>query len=184
MPYTPAGVFYASTSTEMSIADITKNFAENVDSKIDILQTVSAKTSTTITTNSTSAFTPSGLSATITPISQSSKIITIATLPFRLASPVGGIPMQLLSFNCTFSFIKNSTSLQNKIFSMGDTSGPLNSYGYLFESARYSYTDTHNTLSPITYSLGGRCGFGTGELKMNYARNAAAVSTMLLLEVA
>lgn len=78
MPLTEVGIYYADTSTNMSIADITAAMATSMGEALTILQVVS-NTYSTETATTSSSYVDTGLSATITPIYSTSRILAFVT---------------------------------------------------------------------------------------------------------
>lgn len=183
MPYTPEGIFYASTSDEMSIADITRTMAESVSDNLGILQVVQASYSSTTTNSSTISYVDSGLAATITPIYATSKILILVNMPF-LAS-VTSTDWS----GADFKIIRNSTDIA--------VSTPLVQGMYravsgtpikISQSLSLTHTDSPASTSALTYKVAGKINGSSGTpsaatLSMNYV-NAAATSSIVLMEIA
>lgn len=79
MPLTTAGIYYADTSTNMSIADITAAMATSMGNSIKVLQTIQVVKTDSYTTTSNTFVDVTGLTATITPKFATSKILVSVT---------------------------------------------------------------------------------------------------------
>ena len=183
MPYTPQGIFYADTSTAMSIADITEEMANSISDNLGILQIVQASYSNTTTNSSTSTYVDSGLTATITPGYSTSKILVLVNMPFL--SSVTSTDWS----GADFKIIRNTTDIA--------VSTPLVQGMYratsgtpikISQSLSLTHTDSPATTSALTYKVAGKINGGSGTpsaatLSMNYT-TAAATSSIVLMEIA
>jgi len=139
-----------------------------------VLQVVQG-TSSTIVVNNTNTYVDTGLSATLTPSSTSSKILVISSLPYAFGADNGSVEPN-------FQIIRNSTS----VFV---TSAVVNVSGIvqLFAVAGISYLDSPNTTSAVTYkiqfkerSAASRYG-GTAVMAVN---NTQTTGSIIILEIA
>lgn len=187
MPYTSKGIYYPDTSTAMSIADITQDMAESIDDKLGILQIVSATYSSTTTNTSSSSYVQSGLTATITPSSASSKIIVLVNLPFRSAVTN---PTTDGWSGADFKLMRGSTSISTTTpyisgIRPASTSTPI----YYSHALTMNYTDEPASTSAVTYRIDGKVYAGSPSpssrsLDMNYSGGGAAKSSIILMELA
>jgi len=134
-----------------------------------VIQVVTISKSDTASVSTTSQTDISGLSVAITPISTSSKILVIASVPtYHSSSMQGGI---LLKRNG--SILAVSTDYYHP--SGTGVSGNIN----------ISYLDNPSSSSSVTYNLAFRI-YGSGTLTINkdYDGNVNGVSTLTLMEIA
>ncbi len=133
-----------------------------------VLQVVYANTTTEVSTTSTT-FADTGLTATITPISTSSKILITFTV---------------------FQFMTNSAGYGDLKIVRGSTD--LQTYGFnnyagsstIMSSNSYQYVDSPSTTSPTTYKIQYNCR-GEGTVICQYDDgNGDGLSTMTLQEIA
>jgi hypothetical protein len=191
MAYTNAGIYYATNDTTLPTTDILQQFAESVSDRLNIVQVVGGETSTLVTTTaaytpSNTTYTPSGLSATITPRFASSKILILATLPFAVGvdtDNVSGVGWSQASFELQ----KNSYYVSAFFSGISGIGWTYTSEIVFNESLSVSHTDQPNTILPTTYSIGGLIANRTPAavtqyLRMNYSQGAAAKSSMILME--
>lgn len=172
MPYTSAGIYYPSTSDEMSVAEITQAMAESIGPQLGILQVVSASYSTSVNTTSTS-YVDSMLTASITPKSETSKVIVFANMPFYATASAGS------QIGAWFRLVKDGTQL-------------VEAADYIdgFYSATPKFSSVSNMLFSGTptygaanvYKVQGKV-FGSSTLKMNNAGDSNAMSRITLMEV-
>ncbi len=139
-----------------------------------VLQAVQGTSATQIINNSNS-YVDSGLSATITPSSQSSKILVIASVPFAWGSNAG-------SNEVNFQIVRGSTSVFETI-----AYNNVSAIVQLFDIAGISYLDSPNTTSSVTYkvqfkerSVGNRYG-NTAVIPVN---NTQSTGSIIILEIA
>ena len=139
MPLTDAGIYYADTSTNMSIADITAAMATSVGGALTVLQIVHASTSSPVD-NTTNSEVNTGLSATITPSSTTSKVLVLVTQ--------GGCVKSSGNANSWLGIwlYRNATALERQL---GGYTG-FSSDNY-FGNMTFNYLDTPATTSAVTY---------------------------------
>ena len=105
-----------------------------------VIQVVTSTTSTEVANNTTSDV-ATGLSATITPSSSSSKIFATATIPIQIGSNSGNIVI-------LYSLKRGST-----VIATTPTKVNVNAIVQLHESVSISKLDEPNTTSETTYSV-------------------------------
>ena len=135
-----------------------------------VLQVVSSNTSTEVSTTSLS-FVTTGLSATITPKSTSSKILVTASIGAENVNSANG---------CVFTLFRGTVAGTN----LGDAT---NGFSYLFSSTgrilasvNMTHLDSPSTISAQTYTAGMYAASGTTV----YAQRFGTKSTMTLMEIA
>ena len=140
-----------------------------------ILQVVQGRTKALVTTTSTS-FVDTGLTATITPSSTSSKILVICNQNGIFHSGTAGTFLSLI-------LLRGSTNVT------ADAAAPYLGYPHIFNSAAnarsgahsMSYLDSPSTTDATTYKVQG---VNTGSFTTNYQRDAQVYSTIQLMEIA
>ena len=117
-----------------------------------VLQVVSVQSSTAVNTTSTS-FATCGLAATITPSSTSSKILIIATTPYRLSSNAN---------TAQFTLFRGTTAGTNLGQGAGAGFGIVyNIGGEFFGTYATNYLDSPSTAAAQTYTVGFKVGAAT-----------------------
>jgi len=143
-----------------------------------LLQVVYA-TSTTTTNVASTTFTDTGLSATITPSSATSKIYVMATQNHRISRLNN-------SQYANIRLLRDSTVIidytGNTDFSVIGAGGSGLSTAFLVYSFPVMYLDTPNTTSAITYKLQGKVETTTNSGFVEF-QNDTSDSTMTLLEI-
>lgn len=140
-----------------------------------VLQVVQGRTKTLVTTTSTS-FVDTGLTATITPSSTSSKILVICNQNGIFHSGTAGTFLSLI-------LLRGSTNVT------GDAAAPYLAYPHIYNSAavvrsgahNITYLDSPSTTDATTYKVQG---VNTGSFTTNYQRDAQVYSTIQLMEIA
>lgn len=136
-----------------------------------VLQVVQVLNTTTYSSSSTTFVTPTGMSATITPTSSSSKILVIVK-----ASCSGSLVNIVTLYS---QLLRNSTALD------GSTPDTLGTPTYDFTSQRYiNYLDSPSTTSATTYSVQFRSDGAAWKFNMNGSGTNNALSTITLMEIA
>ena len=122
-------------------------------------------------TNNTSTYADTGLSASITPTSSSSKILILANNPVSKygTDTQSGVTLRLL---------RDSTQIIQFAFILAYT----NSSGMVVCTGSVSYLDSPATTSSITYKMQFRNG-GANAAGI-HAQESGATSTMVLMEIA
>jgi hypothetical protein len=136
-----------------------------------VLQVVQG-TSNTFTTSASSTFSDTGLTATITPTSATSKILVIAS--FNIGKQTGNtwVMMQL---------VRNSTSILVFEDSFGDNASTTQTLG----EGSCNFLDSPATTSATTYKIQFASGANISRVVFNNTRNAPSVySTITLMEIA
>jgi hypothetical protein len=144
----------------------------------NILQVVSAETSTEVT-NSLASFEDTGLSATITPTSVSSKILIMIDQQFEAARSGNAAGVGL-------NVVRNSTT----IHSAATAGGPCTLYvaeaTQIYARVQMTILDSPASTSAVTYKTQGRPSFTTSSGVVNFQKdtNVDGVSRLILMEVA
>jgi hypothetical protein len=136
-----------------------------------VLQVVEGRT-TTGASNSTQTYADTGITATITPSSTSSKILVLISVGgwFKDETSL----TESIRFNC----MRDATQIQQS-----GTAGFLRSGSLLIATAgsyAFSLLDTPATTSATTYKVQFKLGAGTGTV---YVQDGSSLSTILLLEI-
>ena len=135
-----------------------------------VLQVVSATNSTYATTTSTT-YSDTGLTASITPSSSSSKILVIVSLSGTGKS----------GFNTTpkYQLVRNSTA----ILGIDNGGGFTKTTAYGVCSATANYLDSPSTTSATTYKVQYGIDTSGGTVYFNFALNNVTTSTITLMEI-
>ena len=135
-----------------------------------ILQVVTASTSTAVS-SSTATLADTGLSASITPQSTSSKILVYVVHPQCYKSNANG-------FNClSMAILRGATNIQTVVSVAGFTATALdNVFG-----VSGIHLDSPNTTSATTYKTQFASAFGGASVQVQYG--SAGTSTIMLMEV-
>jgi hypothetical protein len=134
-----------------------------------VLQVVSATYSTQVL-NSTTTYTDTGLSASITPTSSSSKILVIVSqTAYKDGSNAGS--------SCMIKLFRGSTDLGIQAYSVGYT----NATGTNAGMATFVYLDSPATTSSTTYKTQFANGVSASQVAVNWA---GSNSNIVLLEIA
>ena len=148
---------------------LTSAAMNNLRGAFRILQVVTGTTSTVATSASTT-LADTGLTATITPQSSSSKILVYATHPQCFKSSANG-------FNCLkMSLLRGSTEIQVIATVLGFNAQAQESYF----STSTVYLDSPATTSATTYKTQFASRFGAADVRVNADGSA---STIVLMEV-
>lgn len=144
----------------------------------NVLQVVSANVTTRADIGSTS-YTDTGVSASITPTSASSKILVVCSLS------VGFFVESNAPRNLYLNLVRSSTQLLEKIISSG---GAVNSTGY-FEApldGSFVYLDSPSTTSATTYKIQAKASSTANSTFIVVNRNTGGTSTSVitLMEIA
>jgi hypothetical protein len=134
-----------------------------------VLQVVSATYSTQVSSTSASWVT-TGLTASITPSSTSSKIYVVATIPARNNSGNNGVQ---------FTIFRGTTSGTN-LGSASEGFGNFATTGDLYSPVTMQFLDSPSTTSSQTYTAAMYVRGGT----TGFAQNGNGPSVMTLIEVA
>jgi len=140
-----------------------------------VLQVVTANYSTATTINS-GTYTDSGLSATITPSSATSKILILVSQPAKSQIRAS---TQELQYRANFKLLRDATDINTMALSIGIT-GSANSANWEgYAIANMNYLDSPATTSAITYKTQGSGGTNSGVV----FQQSSATATMTLLEI-
>ena len=146
-----------------------------------VLQVVFADTNTEFVSNSDS-FEDIGLSASITPIATSSKILCLAQVQARCfiaeANRDNGFSLQL---------VRGSTAIQTTPQGYQVGYNHINVFNQTSENSHMvpvNHLDTPNTTSATTYKIQARCRDATGSNKVDFQDDNYYYSTLTLMEVA
>ena len=137
-----------------------------------VLQVVSASYSTEVT-STTSTLLDTGLSASITPTSATSKIYVMVTHPQNFKSATTG------SESIRFRILRNSTS----IFSAAEYLGYVGAVQQNYFTAAFNYLDSPATTSTTTYKTQFCNNFGSPNGSVS-VQSANTTSTITLMEIA
>ena len=134
-----------------------------------VLQVVNAETSTTAT-STTNAFADTGLTATITPTSTSSKILVIAS--------VSGIGTSAANTYCQLNLLRGASN----ILSFVKLAGYTVDTGRIYVGASATSTlDSPSTTNATTYKVQFANGAASGDV---YVQSLTTTSTITLMEIA
>jgi hypothetical protein len=136
-----------------------------------VIQTVQVSSSTQYTTGS-SSLSNSGLNASITPISSTSKILVICAIQAAVNS-AGGI-----NGIAQFSILKNNTTNLFTEYVRTYNYGSVNGI-YQNNPCNITYLDSPATTSSVNYSIWIACTVGNAA----YVNNDSGSSTITLLEI-
>jgi len=145
-----------------------------------VLQVVQANTTTQVVV-STSTYTDTGLSASITPTSATSKILVLVAQNFYASAPSGGTGGGI-------KLLRGSIDIYNP--SPSDTNGP---YSHYISTTSYytvinmQYLDSPATTSSITYKTQGKMYSASSSQVVTFQTNGSstsAISSMILMEIA
>jgi hypothetical protein len=173
------------TGIDLSTQPLTNKLPDANAPSGSVLQVVQAYKSDTFTTTSTSFTTITGLSASITPISSSSRILVIASVTGS---------QQVGANDAYLGIFRDSTQI-----ALGDAGGTrIRSTSQLMTSSAgwstciaFSFVDSPSTTSSITYTVQARTN-GTGTLYINRGNNdqdgaigaGRTPSSIILMEIA
>jgi hypothetical protein len=148
-------------------AVLTASQMNNLRGAFRILQVVSATTATQATFSS-STFATTGITASITPQSTSSKILVL--------SHIGGVNKQSSNTGLNLALYKNGSSLSffGARVGFNSTSNEANA------DASCVFLDSPNTLSAITYAIFGASSANSG---FALAQHQGATSSIILCEI-
>jgi hypothetical protein len=132
-----------------------------------VLQVVTGTTSTSLN-SSTSTFATTGLTATITPKSTSSKILALVSQNGLLKQNVTGISLRL---------VRGSTVISDFAIEHNKTNTSL----LIVTSASVSYLDSPSTTSATTYKTEYASALNIADV---YVQFASAMSSITLMEIA
>lgn len=157
------------TATDLASGAARSNFGAGA-----VLQVVQG-TSSTAVVNNTNTYVDTGLSATLTPSSTSSKILVISSLPYASGTNAGSVEIN-------FQVIRDAAS----VFVTASVINP-GAIVQLFNVAGISYLDSPNTTSAVTYKMqfkeraaSNRYG-GTAVMPIN---NTQTTGSIIILEIA
>ena len=161
----------ALTGTVITTASTGQNIPKAALPTGSVLQVVQTQNTTTFSSSSTSFVTPTGMSATITPTSASSKILVIGRI-----SCSGSITNIITLYS---QLIRDSTALD------GSTPATSASADVAFVAERFiNYLDSPATTSATTYSIQFRGDGATWRVNLNGAGGNSSLSTITLMEIA
>jgi hypothetical protein len=140
-----------------------------------VLQVVSATSSTSVTITGTS-YADTGLSASITPTSSSSKILMIVYQPFRFTGASNGGGILLFRGSTQLTTVNNDGAPYLYYFTTGVD---------LYSQFSASFLDSPATTSSTTYKTQARPYLGAGAcVFQNIGPTATNMSTITLMEIA
>ena len=152
-----------------------------------ILQVVSGSTST-IASNSTTTMADTGLTATITPQSTTSKILVFAQVSFSAGPSAGNAAFFRINGGNASAFVGNgsSTRTQSAIFAPNSASWPV---GFTAVTYPIMYLDSPATTSATTYAVQGRTGtagtlyINRSDLDTDSANYGRVTSSITVMEI-
>jgi hypothetical protein len=157
-------------ATQTSGNVLTAAWLNDLRGAFRILQVVSASTSTAVT-SSTTTLVDTGLSATITPQSSSSKILVYVAHPHCYKSTPNGFT------SMNMALLRGSTNIQSIGTVLGFTGTSLD----LVFSTNTVCLDSPATTSATTYKTQFASAFGAASVHVQYA--SQGTSTIVLMEV-
>ena len=178
---TPARLGIGSTGNVLTVAGGVPTWAAPAGGG-KVLQVVSATYATATTVASTS-FTDTGLTATITPSSASSKVLIIfsQSSAWSRSEVAQGATVKLLRGATTvYSQDGNGGGFNSDFLEANTLSAPKGLSRYFF--ANGTYLDSPSTTSATTYKTQGRCVDDTNSGQARFQPNSAT-STITLLEI-
>lgn len=142
-----------------------------------VLQTVQATSTTEVVVN-TNTYTDIGLSASITPISTSNKILILTNIECYAQGSGNGFGIQI---------VRGSTMIWNP--SPHDSTGPYYNYsgsgGGIWGNSAMMYLDSPSSTSSLTYKIQGRpYNSATNAARFQHAGSPPGGSSMILMEIA
>jgi len=166
-----AGSITSSQITSVSGASLTgtQNIPKATLPTGSVLQVVGATYSTTVTTSSTTAVS-SGLTATITPTSSSSKIYVMVVNPMR-RNDVAGI-----TFGLAVSLFRNGSGLFTPMTNMGYSNNVSNMAVSVLVG--FNYLDSPATTSATTYAMYFNCATTSMSCSSCVDSNPATITLM------
>ena len=161
-----------SGSTVLTLPAVTGNVLTDTSPKAgNVIQVVNATTSTQASTTS-GTFQDTGLSATITPSSSSSKILVIWAINGTYSGAGIGIETNLVRASTQIVYTENIAARDGA----GNDAGSGTSGG--------TYLDSPATTSAITYKCQYRSRNGSGTVYVQETGSSASTSMMTLMEIA
>ena len=163
IPTPSAGMVAYSTATGLEVYN-----GSSFTAITKVLQVVQATNSTAVTSTSTSYVT-TGLNATITPSSTTSKVLVLVTMPARNQNATG---------TGSYTIFRGTVAGTNLFGAPG--------FGYIYGdpimrgSVAGNYLDSPATTSAQTYTVGMKTDSATSAV---YAQEASTTSTITLLEI-
>lgn len=142
----------------------------------NVLQVVQ-NTYATNTGISNTSYQDSGLTATITPTSSSSKILVLVNLSVRAYSQTTGDKYYYKNI------VRDSTVVYQTV-AINQGGNGANGYNMTSGQSAYSYLDSPATTSPITYKVQFKTSLTTSDTYIRINELSTGVSTMILMEVA
>ena len=133
-----------------------------------VLQVVQGSYSTTVSSSDTASFTDTGLSASITPSSSSSKILVFVVIPTSASTTYYN--------GAQFALIRASTS----VFSLANTDRmTVSGLSYANVNTTMQYLDSPSTTSSTTYKVSFKViSGGSGTVSVQHDSNASIITLM------
>lgn len=150
-------------------------FASDVLPAGSVLQVVSTTKTDTFSTTSTSFVDVTAFSASITPVSVSSKILVLFNVAYGNSSATHSIK---------FNLLRDSTEIAQP--DSGGVSASLNTYtssATARDSGSFTFLDSPSSTSSVTYKIQARVTGATGYVNTGATDNRS-ISTITLMEVA
>ena len=142
-----------------------------------VLQVVQSVVSTLQSTTSQTYVDVTGLTATITPTSASSKILVFVTPNFYVSTDGNGYPQYFLQLLRT-----STTIFRKRNYLYADRAA--NSYFELAGEGNMIYLDSPNTTSATTYKVQTAVTYGSGTATIVYQMSSTCESSITLMEIA
>jgi hypothetical protein len=164
-------------STVLTLPAVTGTVLTTTSPKAgNVIQVVQGVVSSQQTTTSSSYVDVTGLTATITPTSASSKILVLVTPNFYVSTDGNGYPQYFVQL------LRTSTAIFTKHnYMYADRAA--NSYFEMAGDGNMIYLDSPNTTSATTYKVQTKQGSGSGTVTLVYQMTSAD-SSITLMEIA
>ena len=170
---TPARLGIGSTGQVLTVAGGVPSWATPAGGGGKVLQVVGATTSTQASLTSTS-YADTGITATITPTSATSKILVLISATYLAYRDTSGTVVQ-----CKAQILRGATSIYENIIA-NQIEGASASTMYIGGTSGYTYLDSPATTSSTTYKLQAARTLGVG---IFYQQGGTNTSTITLLEI-
>ena len=159
-------------TTVLTLPAVTGNVLTDTSPKAgNVIQVVNVTYATYGSTTSTS-YADTGLTASITPSSSSSKVLVIVSL--------SGVGKSGSNTSAKYQLVRGSTA----ILGIDNGVGFTNTTGFGISSATANYLDSPSTTSSTTYKVQYGIDVSGGTVYINYNQNNISTSTITLMEIA
>jgi hypothetical protein len=140
-----------------------------------VLQVVQA-TYSTVTEINSGTYTDTGLSATITPSSSSSKVLVLISQPSKTQIRAS---TQELQYRANYKLLRGATDINVMPLALGITGSGNSAFWEGYAIANMAYLDSPATTSATTYKTQGSGGTNSGVV----FQNSSSTASMILLEI-